>query len=73
MASAPPPVYKVILAGQKGVGKSSLYDYLLRNMEPGGGTYTSYSLPDSTTGQWDKWLFNVPGRRRTSKIKVSYM
>ena len=71
MASAvPSPMYKVILAGKRGVGKSTLYDYLVRNMEPGGGTNTSYSLPESNAGQWDKWLFNVPGPRRAKKIKV---
>ena len=71
MASAiPAPVYKVILAGKRGVGKSTLYDYLVRNMEPGGGTNTSFSLPESTAGEWDRWLFNVPGPRRAKKIKV---
>ena len=72
MASAAlSPMYKVILAGKRGVGKSTLYDYLVKNMEPGGGTQTSFSLPESTAGQWDKWLFNVPGPRRGIKnIKV---
>ena len=71
-SAAPSPVYKVILAGKRGVGKSTLYDYLVRNMEPGGGTHTtSCSLPESTAGDWDKWLFNVPGPRRAKKIKVS--
>jgi len=64
------PVYKVILAGKRGVGKSTLYEYLVKNMEPGGGTQTSFSLPESTVMQWDKWLFNVPGPRRSKRIKV---
>ena len=46
------PVYKVILAGKRGVGKSTLYEYLVRNIETGGGTQTSFSLPESSVQQW---------------------
>ena len=63
--------YKIILAGESGVGKSTIYEFLLNNIESG-GTLTYFSFPDSTTGQqWDKWLFSVPGRKG-KKIKVSH-
>ena len=63
------PHYKVILAGARGVGKTTLYEYLIKNVVSG-GTLTYQSLGTAgTSAELDKWLLSVPGERG-SKITV---